>query len=292
MIKSVFFKLIKWYALHFNFPKRGQKYFLRMLVVFNLQSHKFIRKLRGGFFMYLGNEDHIEKELFWYSTYESKEIQTLLQFISNHSAFIDAGANSGYYSLMVASNYSSCNVHAFEPAKSNYQTLRSNISLNKFSNIIAVQKALSNKIGRKQLFISANENTGMSSFTAAENAASIIEEVEIFPLDFYAAQNNLSTIAAIKIDVEGAELEVLEGLKNMLEVQRPVIAIELCEELQKRSGNSIRKIHEYFQTVKYKAFKAVVPCLLQELSALEDCDLAFFIPAEKKIPESISVKSH
>ncbi|MFN5135289.1 MAG: FkbM family methyltransferase [Chitinophagaceae bacterium] len=292
MIKQAILTLIQSYVDFFPLPKRGQKYFLRMLAVLDALPHKFIRKLKGGFLMYLANEDHIEKELFWHGSYESKETETLLQFISHQNVFIDAGANSGYYSLLIASKYSDCLVHAFEPASSSYQNLQSNILLNKLSNIIALQKALSNKTGCKHLYLSAKDNTGMSSFTRAENASGTIEEVKTIPLELYATQNKLSNIAAVKIDVEGAELEVLEGLKSLLSLQRPVIAIELSEELQNRSGYSIWHIHKYFQEMNYKSYKASAPCLLQQLSQHEDCDLAFFVPAEKKLPAGISVQSH
>lgn len=239
--------------------------------------------------MKLNNTNHIDKEIFWYGAYERNESFTFIQFLNPGAVCIDVGANTGYYSLMSAAHQPHCMVYAFEPASEMFKKLTENSALNGFKKITAVQKGVSNRSTKKQLFISGDDNTGMSSLSAAENATGKIEMIEVVSLDEFVEQKQITGISIIKIDVEGAEIEVLEGMKTVITSFRPLVAIEINAEIQGRFGQSINSIYSFMQERNYIAYEVIAVGCLKPVLSNKDCDLAFFIHEEARLPSSIKI---
>jgi FkbM family methyltransferase len=130
---------------------------------------------------------------------------------------IDVGANIGYYTLIFAQLVgASGKVFAFEPEPKNFEILKKNIEVNNYQNIIAEQKIVSDESGMVKLFIAEQGIVGHRIQQKTDSQKFI--EVESIILDNYLKNLNLSEkINFIKIDVEGAEVKVLEGSKIMIE---------------------------------------------------------------------------
>ncbi|HEU0251969.1 MAG TPA: FkbM family methyltransferase, partial [Pyrinomonadaceae bacterium] len=143
------------------------------------------------------------------------ETRLFRELITPGMVVIDVGANIGYFSLLASTLVGSggC-VHAFEPDPVNCGLLRKNVRMNHASNIKVVQAALSNNDEPLQLFLNS-DNKGDHRIWEATGEARTRISVKAMTLDQYL--NETGTVPKfIKIDVQGAEGYVLEGMNETL----------------------------------------------------------------------------
>lgn len=179
------------------------------------------------------------------------EKELLNYFKIKSGIFFDIGAHVGRYSLLVAKKLEKGCVYCFEPSIMTYDALIKNIKLNNFKNIIPNRLALSNKKGFYKLFLS-KYNEGQNSLIHSNMKEPSIN-IETTTLDDFIKDNRISTseIVLIKIDVEGAEYLVLEGSKELIQNNSPIIIFESnnpyslfkCKKLLNRCGFIIKKIN-------------------------------------------------
>jgi FkbM family methyltransferase len=147
--------------------------------------------------------------------------KALLDVTKIQPVVFDIGANMGTFAIPVAKHIESRNgvIHAFEPQRIVFYQLCGNTFLNRVDNILAHKVALSNARGVKEIEVLNYQqawNIGSYSFVPGKDLQEKstkrefcnFERLDEFPLD--------STISLIKIDVEGMELDVLEGGKNKI----------------------------------------------------------------------------
>lgn len=146
--------------------------------------------------------------------------------------FLDIGANSGLFSLMVASLGQTSSI-AFEPFPKIHELLKCNIELNQFSDKIQTERlAISNITGQLKFYVPTNIGlieTSASLEPNFKNQHSDIIDVESSTLDDYLQAQGLKEcpISVIKIDVEGHEPAVLEGAFKTIQKYRPIIIAEI-----------------------------------------------------------------
>lgn len=152
----------------------------------------------------------------------------LTEFIKPNMTFFDIGANIGYFSLFVASLLKNTGkVHAFEPINKLAEQIKKSVAVNNFNNITIHQVGL----GDTEMETSINirdENMGGSSLFDYKDlnlvTISSIEKISIKTIDsLFTPQTKVDVI---KIDVEGYELEALQGARKLLQAQHPVIFME------------------------------------------------------------------
>ena len=114
-------------------------------------------------------------------------------------------------------------VVTFEPGRENASVIETNVRLNGVNNIIVEQKAVGAGSGKGLVLGVAN--TCVASSHRQETHPRGRQEVDLVPLDDYAKEHSLYP-TLIKIDVEGYEMEVLKGARQLLE-RRPKLAIEI-----------------------------------------------------------------
>jgi len=139
--------------------------------------------------------------------------------VSKGDYIIDGGAFKGETSFWFLSKGAG-KVYAFEPDPYNFLVLFKNIKRNKAEDkIIPVQKGFSNKIGTFSLYATG---TGRSAVLTGGN-----ETFECITLDSFVEKEGVDRLDFIKLDVEGAELEVLEGAVEMIKKFKPKIAVSV-----------------------------------------------------------------
>ncbi|MDA9114084.1 FkbM family methyltransferase [Alphaproteobacteria bacterium] len=159
--------------------------------------------------------------------------EPLLKLIScrKGGAFIDIGANIGFYSLM-ASNYFH-RVYSFEPVSFNHEKLIVNIKNNNIKNIIPIKKALGEKQAEMMMFLNP-QNAGGNSLLDKKGESwrdpNLKEKVLVDTLDQIL---NFKDVKLIKIDVEGFEEFVIKGGKKLLDKHKPAIFLEVNEDLKR-----------------------------------------------------------
>jgi len=140
---------------------------------------------------------------------------------------IDVGANIGKYAINSGNLVgNSGKVYAFEPSKRPFELLCKSIKENRLENIvIPIQAAVSNKEGKSKLYLSNQEPITSIIFKLSDNFI----EVETTTLDSFIIKQNLKNVDWIKIDVEGAEYEVLSGAINTLKNYNVNLIFEVLE---------------------------------------------------------------
>lgn len=157
---------------------------------------------------------------------------------------LDVGASIGVYALRAAKKVGNAGlVIAVEPESENFRFLVKNIQFNKRGNIVPVKLALSSFHGRAKLFLSAY--CGKHSLLV-KGSSSI--EVPVTTTTKLLKELKIRRVDLMKIDVEGAELEVLKGSHELLRsgaISRIVAAAYHSPE----QANSLK---HYLQTYSYE----------------------------------------
>lgn len=163
----------------------------------------------------------------------------------------DIGSNIGYTSILTSQLVGATgHVYSFEPINETCLILEKNINLNNCKNLTIINKALSNKNGEVEFNIPDNgENLSMSSMVwRGEHNSNKKQIVKTIKIDDDPKLKNLSP-KIIKIDVEGAEGLVLEGMQKLISRCKPYLYIE-CTNIGRETTWSILKL------LNYSCFKA------------------------------------
>lgn len=157
--------------------------------------------------------------------HEPESAQAFWNAIRPGMIVVDAGANRGGFSVLASRRVGKHGrVFAFEPEPRNFETLRRKMS--RFPVVTPVQKAVSDAVGTAMLHL--------DSFHAGHSLVGVIAgpavsevSVPLTSLDAFVRDNNLPGIDVVKLDVEGAELQAIAGLREQMSGSRPPVI--LCE---------------------------------------------------------------
>jgi FkbM family methyltransferase len=159
--------------------------------------------------------------------YEVAEMRFVEGAVRSGMTAIDVGANIGMYALPLARLVGpSGHVHAFEPEDKNHERLTINLALNGFGNVTLNKSAVfsETKTLKLNLFpdeISSWHSLGMPEMPDPFNPGKTVkptrvQEVPGVSLDDYCTKRGIGQVDFLKVDVEGAELEVLQGCRRLL----------------------------------------------------------------------------
>lgn len=149
-------------------------------------------------------------------------IDRLLSKLGNPVCF-DIGANIGNHALAISRHAKT--VFAFEPQPDIYKILVKNLNDNKINNVHAFPFGLSNWAGTAQMSVVDSTNTGATSFAPHANSVDSIE-AELRHGDEEVKCLEIPKVDFIKIDVEGLESLVIDGLKETIARSKPIIMLE------------------------------------------------------------------
>jgi FkbM family methyltransferase len=208
--------------------KRTDRLYIKRNIGFNSFLYKSLRFLSVGnsmllkvsvprynykFYCRTNNEDYTfmtghEDEVEEYFTPKDGEI------------VVDVGAHIGHYTIISSKRVGqNGRVIAIEAHPDNFEILNRNIKLNKLTNVIPLNYAVYSKQTKLKLYLPVEESGFTIYNTIMINRAKTDEkfiEVNANTLDYLLQQNGIRDANWIKIDVEGAEFEVLKGAHNIL----------------------------------------------------------------------------
>ncbi len=159
--------------------------------------------------------------------YEETETRYVMDQIKEGQIVLDIGANIGYYTLIFANLVGKKgHVFAFEPEPDNFDLLKKNVETNNYKNTTTENLAVSNKIGNVKLYL-CKSNAGQHKIFPSKTISDDYVNVNVTTIDEYFKLSDLyDKISFIKIDVEGAEMGVLQGMDNLLEKNRLTLLME------------------------------------------------------------------
>ncbi len=159
--------------------------------------------------------------------------EALAALVEPGQTVYDVGANIGFFTMLCSRLVGpEGRVFAFEPIPENLATLRHNVALNGLSNVTIVEQALSSSTGTAEMFVSpwsafhSLNVEGASKQSDHEPQEGQIT-VQTVTLDEFAGREGVRSPDLLKVDVEGAELIVLEGAPETLHSRRPLLLCEL-----------------------------------------------------------------
>jgi FkbM family methyltransferase len=252
----MFGSLIDWYALRFPFPHRGLKYLLKMVDALGMADRDFEKRTFLGLRFRCRLSDHIERYIFWYAYYEKPETLWLLKNAKRYRQFYDIGANIGYFSLCAAAANPSIEVFSFEPSEFNRTRFQQNLLLNSqlSGRIKILPIALGHARGTASFYQASAENSGMSGMHAIEDHLAKTE-VPVSTFDHEVSQWPITLPALVKMDVEGYEWLVLQGMRQTLQSQRPDLLIELDDNHLTNFDTNKQELISWLNSMGYTAYQ-------------------------------------
>jgi FkbM family methyltransferase len=178
---------------------------------------------RYGPFLYNRNDRYVGRSMDVYGECCELELELLRQLCRPGGTAFDVGANAGTHTVPLAKHVGESGfVYAFEPQRVVFQTLCANVALNSLLNVECVHAAVGAAPGTvliPDLDYNAPANYGGISPKLFESGRPVRQIV----LDDYCG---LPAVDLVKIDVEGMELDVLQGAARFIERFRPLMYVE------------------------------------------------------------------
>jgi len=161
-----------------------------------------------------------------YGNWEPEVVEAIVREVEPGGFVLDIGAHIGFYSLLLSKKVGPHGrVVAFEPFPANFDVLEENLRLNQCKQVLAVKKAVMDCSCELKVSVPAGEPLpGVFSVVGSEGADQVL--IEAVSLDDFLSTNGLP-VAFIKIDVEGAEEQVLRGAKKTLASFHPTVLLEV-----------------------------------------------------------------
>ena len=159
-------------------------------------------------------------------------------------AFIDAGANIGYFSLL-ALDLDATEVHAFEVDPRSLRCLRLTRERNGLENLRIHECAIGDRSGGVHLALQPEFGHTYVDLQASNGSLFPMRTLDSFRTDFRAP------ISMMKLDVEGAELAVLRGGEGILREYHPLVVSEVIAENLARFGNTDLELIDYMRSLGY-----------------------------------------
>jgi FkbM family methyltransferase len=156
----------------------------------------------------------------WLGSYEYEKQRLFQRVLKPGDVVFDLGANVGFYTLLASQLVGPAGtVCSFEPLPKNLRYLRKHLELNRVGNVQVLDTAVGNQNGTVYFQVHSDPSMGMIS---DQMTASSIE-VDCIMLDDAIINEKLRAPNVLKIDIEGAEHEALEGAQHTLREFHPTI---------------------------------------------------------------------
>jgi len=194
----------------------------------------------------------------YFGAYEPEEVAFLRRTLRAGDVCVDVGANIGYFTAIAAACVGPNGaVHAFEPVPEYYARLAALRVANPGHRIHTVNDALGSSEGAAQIRVTRDRNIGWNTLVPgfmAPDAARATHSVRVRRLDEYLAAAGVERVALVKLDAEGYELLVLEGLRTVLAGNaRPVILCEVAPHAYPLLGRTVDELFTFMAAFGYRA---------------------------------------
>ncbi len=179
-----------------------------------------------------------------FNRYELETTRLFCKHIRKGMIVIDVGANIGYYTRLFSNLVGPTGqVYAFEPDAENWKYLVHNVR--NIENIKIFNMAVTDKVGTVD-FYHVIGATGIHTILQVPDSEKRI--VPSVSLDYFISNNEIAQVAVVKIDVEGAEPLVFQGMKNLLKGNNksPMVVFEYTPDVTKGFLEELQKTHKLY----------------------------------------------
>ena len=180
-----------------------------------------IKEIHGIKIKLTNPEDNLQKYIVDGHFYEEPQLKQLKEYCGTGWNIADIGTNIGNHAFYFAKYFEANTVYVFEPNKPVREALLESISLNNFPciNTEYIEYALGDGVGQYSIDNSPAHNVGATTLKSDDTG-----EIKMITGDYIFHNKKLDLI---KIDVEGLEGEVIIGLQETINANRPLMFIEI-----------------------------------------------------------------
>jgi len=169
--------------------------------------------------------DLIQRHLYYFGTWEPNLTGFLATRLREGDVFVDVGANIGYFTLLASPLVGPRGtVVAVEASPQIFTRLADNLARNRVTNVETFNLAIADGDGTTRLFLGADANLGQSG-TVPRPGSRYECDVKTTSLDSLLAGIDAGRIRFVKVDVEGAEWPVLQGMRGLLRSGGPDLEV-------------------------------------------------------------------
>jgi len=191
---------------------------------FRARGHKSFTVL-GHKIAVFPRDPGISKELALYKVHEPLATKLLMETLKPGMNAVDIGGNIGYYAMLEARLVGPAGkVIAIEPMPENSEQLCNNITNNGYQNIRVHKVAIGDRDGTALMYITQKSNWH-SLYPPASSKGEM--KVPVSTLDSLLMPYELASVDLVRMDLEGYEVVVIEGMKRTLEKYGPRLLVEL-----------------------------------------------------------------
>jgi FkbM family methyltransferase len=195
-------------------------------------SKEHILNINGHKFATIPNDIGISEELLMFRTHEPLSTKLLSPLLKDGMYCLDVGSNIGYYACLESNAVgNSGKVISIEPSPINYKYLKKNIELQNMSNTEVYNFACGNENGEIEFLVSDRSNWSRVAtdkfIDAPPDAILQTIKVPVKTIDFLIQEKSLPRLDFIRMDVEGYEINIVEGMHKTLEKFKPLLHMEI-----------------------------------------------------------------
>tara|TARA_R110002126_G_scaffold74443_3_gene185691 strand:+ start:1789 stop:2442 length:654 start_codon:yes stop_codon:yes gene_type:complete len=176
----------------------------------------------GKFFIYTQENSSccVQKKANQQKQWEQPILNLIKKYSDSNKNMIDVGSYIGSHSIPASEHYK--NIYSFEAVLPSYELQTKSIGVNNIKNITLYNNFVSNTSNETVMIKTTKTGTGTSSVNRKLSHYNIEYPVQTIRID----DLKLNNIALVKIDVEGAEWEVLKSMYTLIEENKPTIILE------------------------------------------------------------------
>jgi FkbM family methyltransferase len=225
--------------------------------------------------------------IYWRGAHDWRPIFVLEKLLKAGDTFIDIGANQGEYSLWALRKITAKGkVIAFEPMDALFLQLKENFDLNPIYEqaLMPVKIGLSDHRGEMALYGKEGDNEGVNTIYPTPSHSLLIQKIALDTLDNQLESFGCKAVNVIKIDVEGAELQVLRGCTRTIQAYKPSFIIEINPEACRAAGYEAQDILKFLELYSYTFYQIGLRGRLNAISQFEGsfCNILAVVKAGKE----------
>lgn len=192
-------------------------------------------------------------KLFTAGEYERPVQEAAMSLVKPGDVCYDIGANLGFFTVLLGRLVENMGiVYAFEPVPANAAMIKRNARLNRLSNVKVLRVACSIQSGRSELLLADHVGGAVlkSAGVPPDLAGSLM--VETSTVDALVASRQIKPPNFVKIDVEGAEMDVLKGMETVLRQWAPAVIIEVDDATRTECDAKLELCRTFLHDLRYR----------------------------------------